>query len=145
MASVQELADGLARACHEIRGLHCYGYDPPDPQVPSLVVNGPIRWTYDETMEVVDDDGMVRRYWRPVFELVVDVNAADSHGAQLQLHAYMAPSGTKSLLAALYGDPTLGGVADSIKVLGGIRPPTVVDVAGVKHLSCSLEVEVLAV
>ena len=139
MASVQQLCEGLMRRAETIAGLNCYAVVPADPITPAMVVVGPVRWTYDEVM---GDDG--QQYWRPVFELALFVNGADYHGGQRQLHAYLAPNGTKSLLAAIHGDPTLGGVADFAKVLGGGQPPTEVDVAGVKQLRCSLEVEVYA-
>ena len=143
-ASVQELTDGLMRRGMTIAGLRCYPFVPADPKLPAMVVTGPIRWTYDEAMEFEAEEGVLCRYWRPIFEVALYVSSADFHGGQRQLHAYMAPSGTKSLLAAIYGDPTLGGVADDTKVLGGLRPPTEMEVAGVKLLSCSLEVEVHA-
>ena len=135
--SVQELADGLARRCQTVPGLRCYPEMHPKPEPPAACVAGPIRWTYDESF-----DGT----WRPVFEVWVFVNPANLVTAQNPaLFSYLAPTGTKSIPAAIYGDPTLGGVANDTRVLGGARPPTVVDIAGGQLLGCALEVEVTAV
>jgi hypothetical protein len=83
-------------------------------------------------------------YWRPVFECWVFVNPADLFRAQETLHAYIAPSGQKSLPAAIYGDPTLGGLTAETRVLGGARPPGEVETGSGRLLGCALEVEVLA-
>jgi hypothetical protein len=99
-------------------------------------VAGPIRWTYDETFDAT---------WRPVFELWVFVNPADLYRAQEALFTYLAPTGARSIPAALYADTTLGGAAEEVKVLGGVRPPAVTDTAGGQLLGCALEVEVTAV
>jgi hypothetical protein len=136
VSSVLELARGLAAACEGISGLRCYPVMHPKPEPPALCVAGPIRWTYDETMDAL---------WRPVFELWVFVNPADLFRAQEQLFAYLAPTGARSIPARLYGDPSLGGVAQECKVLGGVRPPAVADTAGGSLLGCALEVEVTAV
>ena len=135
MASVRELADGLCARGKTIPGLGCYAYPDLSPELPSMRVNGPIRWTYDDTMDGV---------WHPVFELVVSVNPADLPRAYQALFAYMAPSGTKSIPAAIHGDTTLGGVADDTRVLGGSRPAGVENTDGGPLLSCALEVEVWA-
>lgn len=136
MNSVLELTNGLARRCETISGLRCYPVMHPKPEPPAVCVAGPVRWTYDETFEGV---------WRPVFEVWVFVNPADLRSSQQALFAYLAPTGPRSIPAALYGDPTLGGMAMEVKVLGGVRPPTVSDTAGGQLLGCALEVEVTAV
>jgi hypothetical protein len=101
-----------------------------------VCVGGPVRWEYDSTF-----DGT----WRPVFEVWVFVNPASLVNSQQALFAYLAPSGSKSIPAAIYGDPTLGSVANDTRVLGGSRPPAVVETAGGSLLGCALEVEVTAV
>jgi hypothetical protein len=136
VSTVLELAKGLAGRCENISGLRCYPVMHPKPEPPAVCVAGPIRWTYDETFDAT---------WRPVFELWVFVNPADLYKAQEQLFTYLAPTGTRSIPAALYGDPTLGGAAQECKVLGGVRPPAVADTAGGSLLGCALEVEVTAV
>lgn len=134
-ASVADLTRGLMERCRTIPGLRCYDVQSPKPEPPACCVLGPVRWTYDDTM-----DGT----WRPVFELTLYVNDANLVEAQRQLFAYVAPSGPKSIPAALYGDTSLGGVANDTKVVGGSRPAAVVETAGGSLLSLALEVEVWA-
>jgi hypothetical protein len=135
VTTVRELAEGLCRRADTIAGLRTYPVMHPKPEPPCFCVAGPVRWTYDETME---------GYWRPVFECWVFVNPANLFTAQEQLLGYVAPSGHKSIPAAIYSDPTLGGLSAETRVLGGARPPTETDTAGGKLLGLALEVEVLA-
>lgn len=135
MSSLHDLREGLRRRGATVSGLRCYAEMHPKPEPPALCVNGPIRWTYDETF-----DGL----WRPVFEVWLFVNPADLYRAQEAIDTYVAPTGAKSIPAAIYGDPSLGGVAHSTRLLGGTRPPAVVETAGGQLLGCALEVEVEA-
>lgn len=133
-ASVVDLARGLMERCQTIPGLRVYDVMHPDPQPPAVCVAGPVRWTYDDTMDGV---------WRPVFELHVYFNPANLPDAQRQLFAYVAPKGPRSIPAAVYGDPSLGGVANDTRILGGPRGAAVVEQGG-SLLSLVLEVEVWA-
>jgi hypothetical protein len=135
VSSLHDLRDGLRRRAETIGGLRTYAEMHPKPEAPAFCVNGPVRWTYDETF-----DGT----WRPVFECWVLVSASDLYRAQEALDTYVAPSGAKSIAAAIYADTTLGGVADDTRVIGGARPYTTVDTAGVPLLGFALEVEVTA-
>ena len=134
-ASVLDLARGLRDRCETIPGLKCYDVMHPSPAPPAVCVNGPVRWTYDETFDA---------HWRPVFELWVYFNPANLPDAQRQLFAYVAPTGPLSIPAAIYGDPSLGGVANDTRILGGPRGAAVVDQGG-SLLSLVLEVEVTTV
>ncbi|HEX2514683.1 MAG TPA: hypothetical protein VH257_08265 [Chloroflexota bacterium] len=136
MSTVNELAQGLARRCETVHGLRCYPEMAAKPEPPAVCIGGPIRWVYDESFDAT---------WRPVFEVWVFVAAADPRSSQQALFSYLAPTGSRSIPAALYGDTTLGGVAEEVKVLGGVRPPAVTDTAGGQLLGCALEVEVTAV
>ena len=136
MSSLTELMEGLSARCERISGLHCYPVWLPRPSAPALCVGGPIRWEYDSTF-----DGT----WRPVFELTLTVQSSDLYRAQQTLHTYLAPSGTRSIPAAIYGDPTLGGVANDTRVLGSTRPVAGAEIAGGHQLQAALEVEVIAV
>ena len=136
MSSVPDIVRGLARACDDIPGLRCYPEMAAKPEPPALCVGGPIRWEYDTSFDAT---------WRPVFEVWVFVQAADLRSSQQALFEYLAPTGTRSIPAALYRDTRLGGAAEEVKVLGGVRPPAVTDTAGGQLLGCALEVEVTAV
>lgn len=134
MSSVNQLAQGLADRCATISGLRCYPVMHPKPEPPAVCVQ-PVRWTYDETM-----DGT----WRVVFEVWAFVNAATLYTSQQSLFEYLAPSGSKSIPAAIYEDPTLGGLTAETRVLGGPRPPTETETAGGRLLGAAFEVEILA-
>jgi hypothetical protein len=135
MSTVGQLADGLVRRAQTIPGLHCYPVDHPSPDPPAFCVTGPVRWTYDETMDAV---------WRPVFTCWILVNPADLVRAQQTLYTYLAPSGPRSIPAAIYGDTTLGDVAHDTRVLGGVGPPAQRNTDGGPLLGLTLEVEVTA-
>jgi hypothetical protein len=137
MASVQQLVDGLVARCKTISGLRCYAGLPPQRVTPSMSVVGPVRWVYDESMA---EEGA--RLWRPVFDVIVAVGEEDALRGQQKLWTYLAPNGSQSIPAALYGDPTLGGVANDTRVLGGGRPPQSVEIGGGRQLEAALEVEV---
>ncbi len=136
MSSVLDLARGLAARCETISGLRSYPIMHPKPEPPAACVGGPVRWTYDETFDAT---------WRPVFEVWVFVSPADLRSSQEALFAYLAPTGPRSIPAAIYKDTTLSGTAEDVEVLGGSRPPTVTETAGGQLLGCALEVEVTAV
>jgi hypothetical protein len=136
VSSVLDLARGLADRCETISGLRCYPLMHPKPEPPAVCIGGPIRWEYDSTFDAT---------WRPVFEVWVFVAAADLRSSQEALFAYLAPTGTRSIPAAIYKDTRLGGTAEEVKVLGGARPPSVTETAGGQLLGCALEVEVTAV
>lgn len=77
-----------------------------------------------------------------VFTLTVLVSLSQGHQrAQAELDKYLARSGADSILAAIEGDPTLGGACDTLKVTryydyGGH------DYAGQRFLGARIEVEV---
>lgn len=135
MATPQEVADALAVALRTISGLRVYDTASMKPEVPAACVLGPTTGTgYDESF-----DGL----WRPVFEVEVFVNAADPSRGQQALRAYVAPTGAKSIPAAIYGDPTLGGVVNFARVVRVTRNPVLVDSAGGQVLSTALAVEMV--
>ena len=135
MATMGEVAEGLAKRCRGIPDLTCYPVMHTAPAAPALCVQGPVRWTYNETM-----DGT----WRAVFALWVLVNSADLYRAQQALYTYLAPTGTMSVPAAVFQDPTLGLPNVEATVLGGSSPPTVQGDSGGRLLGCAVEVEVTA-
>ena len=84
MSSLYELREGLRVRAETISGLRCYAEMHPKPEPPAFCVNGPIRWTYDETFDST---------WRPVFECWVFVNPADLYRAQQALDTLHGPHG----------------------------------------------------
>ena len=139
MATPQQLAEGLRDRLRTISGLRAYDTMAAKPEPPAACVLGPTAATeYDLTFQ--GDAGL----WKPVFEIEVFVSAADLGRAQQALRAYVSPAGDKSIPAAIYGDVTLGGVADFARVLRISRTPVLVETAGGQLLSTSLAVEVTA-
>ena len=136
MTTLNQITEGLARRGRTIAGLSCYPVMHPNPTPPAMCVQGPVRWTYDETF-----DGTVRY----VFQCWVLVNPANLTHAQQALFTYLAPTGTPSLPAAIYDDPSLGDLVQDTKVLGGVGPPAQVNSDSGPLLGCALEVEVTAV
>lgn len=137
MATLTEVRNGIKDVLHAAmggtKGLSCYAIEPAKPHYPAAWTL-PIRINYHATY----DGDLV---------LVIAVNVATFIGeishAQTNLDPYLAPSGDKSIVATLESAPTLGGVVDSLKVLGmtgyGVR-----EIGGTSALVATFEVEVYA-
>lgn len=140
MATPQELAEGLRDALRTISGLRAYDTMPEKPEAPAACVLGPTAATeYDLTFQNAIDG-----LWRPVFEISVFVSRVDVARGQQALRAYVSPVGDKSIPAALYGDPTLGGRAEFTRVLRISTDPVIVETSGGQLLRTTLAVEVTA-
>jgi hypothetical protein len=115
--------------------VRCYAEDPGNPQPPAVWVYGPIEGTnYDQTF-----DGLTRYF----LALIVGLSAADMTRAQDAMNAYLSPSGVRSLRSAVAADPSLGGAADSARVIGVEESPRLADAAGSQLLRASVRMEVL--
>jgi hypothetical protein len=77
-------------------------------------------------------------------EYAVWVVVADhtSRAAEPALAAFCSSSGASSIVAAIHGDPTLGGMAEHTDVLDGTAGS--LDVAATEYLACVFTVEVIA-
>lgn len=75
--------------------------------------------------------------------VTVGVAASEIGHAQTNLDPFLAPTGAKSVVAALDADPTLGGVVDSVRVTAMTNYFTR-DVAGGVAVCAQFEVEVFA-
>ena len=134
MATLAQLRSGLQARLNTISGLRTYAYMAPKPEPPAACVNSG-EHAYDATFE---------GEWTPQFEVWVFVHPADLVRAQQKLDAYLAPSGATSIPAAIHADPSLGGVADSCRVLRVSRPPALVETASGPLLGAALAVEVFS-
>jgi hypothetical protein len=85
-------------------------------------------------------DGATR--W--VFAVRVAVNPADTGRAQTGIDTYLDASGSNSIRAAVLADVTLGGAADSVRVVGVDEAPHLGDQYGSQLLLASVRVEVYA-
>lgn len=106
-ATASQVRAGLATRLATISGLRTFSYQPSqlNPPVGYPVIT---QVRYHGTM----GGGM------PIFDctVYVIVGRYTDDRANADLDAYLAYSGAKSLRAALEGDPTLGGVAQSVLV-----------------------------
>jgi hypothetical protein len=92
-----------------ITGLTPYATMPANPHLP-CVVPIPYRWEYDDTF-----DGTV--HW--TFRLYFYLPNRDLNSSQLAFDSYIQPGGPNSVPARLERDPSLGGVVESLRVVGG--------------------------
>ena len=132
-----ELDEGLATG--EVYALpgELYTYDtiPDDIYVPAAVVGMPTRVSYDFTFR-----NAVTRFTFPVRVIVGRTTERES---QDRLDDFASADGPSSLRAAIDGDPTLGAVAHTTRVVEA-RDFGVYEVAGVSYIGMELEVEVIA-
>lgn len=138
MASITELKTGLKDRLATIANARAFAVQQASPPDNALCVLGPVRWDYS-----TDFDGRTRY----TFEIGIYLAAGDLGRAQTRLDAYLAPTGSASIKAAVEGGSppgTLGGVCDYARVVGGTEYGRLVDVAGSQMLHASVEVEVVA-
>ncbi len=103
---VSAIRQALATAADTITGLTCYGYSPDSADVPALVMDE-VELDYNRTMR-----GLVEA----VYTVRLYVSRADDRAGQATLDAYLAPTGSTSVKAALESDKTLGGRVSTIRV-----------------------------
>jgi hypothetical protein len=106
MATVVELSDGIEERLSTISGLRGSSewQDTINPPAAMPLLSDVRALTFDAV-------------WRATFRILVVSGGLSQMGigkASRALKAYMAPSGTESIIAALEGDLTLGGVAETV-------------------------------
>lgn len=132
MASVSDLRQGLATRLATIPGLRAAATAPDAPRPPQAIVM-PDRIDYDLSMARGAD--------RFFFTIILLVSRADDRAAQNNLDAYI--TGPSSIKAAIEGDRTLGGKADTCRVTQ-MRNYAAVSVGEVLYLGAEFDVEVVA-
>lgn len=132
MASVTTLRDALATRCGTITGLRTSSYVPDAPRPPVAIVM-PQRVVYDLNAR----RGADRFY----FTIIVMVARADDRAAQANLDPYIV--GASSIKAAVEGDRTLGGAADTCRVVE-MRDYGMIPVGDTIYLGAYFTVEVVA-
>lgn len=108
MASLSAIRDGIKTRLATISGLETYDTMPDTANPPCAIVGVPARIEYDVTFR-----NAVARYEIPVRVFAGRVAESDS---QDRLDGYISPDGLTSLRGAIDGDPTLGGVAHTVRV-----------------------------
>lgn len=115
-ATVSQVAAGLAARLATISGLRTSAYQPEQLNPPQAF---PVLTSVEYHRAMAGGDV------RMSFDVVVIVGRYVDRLAHDRLDGYLSYSGASSLRAALEGDRTLGGVAQTLQVEGGTQIETV--------------------
>lgn len=135
MASLTNIRNGIGTALESISSLMVYKYVPDSIEPPTAIVGIVDNVNYDLTEARGAD-----RYEIPVFLYVSRVDAQDS---QETLDSYLASSGSSSIKTQIESDITLGGVAQSVRVVEADNYG-VYSINNIDYLGVEFTVEVIA-
>ena len=135
MASLSSIRSGIATNLGNISSLTVFGFVPDSIEPPTAVVGVVDNIEYDTSMSRGADT-----YTIPVFLYVSRVDAQD---AQDTLDAFLASSGSSSVKTQIESDSTLGGVANSARVVEADNY-VVYSINNIDYLGCEFTVEVIA-
>jgi hypothetical protein len=106
-SSMSDLRQGLAEALRAIPSLRVYELLPDNPNPPGVAIS---------LDRVVYDSVFARGCDEYEFTVHLFVARGDDRSAQVRIEDYVAGSGPSSIKAAIEADPTLGGVAQTVRV-----------------------------
>ena len=135
MASLSSIRSGIATNLENISSLTVFGFVPDSIEPPTAVVGVVDNIEYDTSMSRGADT-----YSIPVFLYVSRVDAQD---AQDTLDAFLASSGSSSVKTQIESDVTLGGVANSARVVEADNYG-VYTINNIDYLGCEFTIEVIA-
>ena len=135
MASLSSIRSGIATNLGNISSLTVFGFVPDSIEPPTAVVGVVDNIEYDSTMARGADT-----YSIPVFLYVSRVDAQDS---QDTLDAFLASTGSSSVKAQVESDITLGGEAQSVRVVEADNYG-VYTINNIDYLGCEFTIEVIA-
>ena len=135
MASLSSIRSGIATNLGNISSLTVFGFVPDSIEPPTAVVGVVDNIEYDTSMSRGADT-----YSIPVFLYVSRVDAQD---AQDTLDGFLASSGSSSVKTQIESDVTLGGVANSARVIEADNYG-VYTINNIDYLGCEFTVEVIA-
>ena len=135
MASLSSIRSGVATNLGNISTLTVFGFVPDSIEPPTAVVGVVDSIEYDTSMARGADT-----YTIPVFLYVSRVDAQD---AQDTLDGFLASSGSSSVKTQIESDVTLGGVANSARVVEADNYG-VYSINNIDYLGCEFTVEVIA-
>ena len=135
MASVTSIRNGLGDNLANISSLTVFKFVPDFIEPPTAVVGVVENIEYDTTIQRGAD-----KYEIPVFLYVSRVDAQDS---QESLDAYLASTGSESVKAQVESDVTLGGSANSCRVIEA-NEVGVYTINNIDYLGVEFTVEVIA-
>ena len=132
-ATLTQVRQAIKAALGTVRNLTAYAIEPGVPHLPAAWTL-PIRINYHDGF-----DGDLTY----TIGVTVGVELGDLGQAQTALDDYLAPSGAKSIVAALESDPSLGGVVDSTRVIAMTSYATR-EMGGKSVLTAGFEIEIFA-
>ena len=135
MASLSSIRSGIATNLGNISSLTVFGFVPDSIEPPTAVVGVVDNIEYDTSMSRGADT-----YSIPVFLYVSRVDAQD---AQDTLDGFLASSGSSSVKTQIESDVTLGGVANSARVVEADNYG-VYTINNIDYLGCEFTIEVIA-
>ena len=135
MASLTSIRNGIGTNLGNITSLLIYNYVPDFIEPPTAVVGVVETIEYDTTIQRGAD-----KYEIPVFVYVSRVDAQDS---QETLDSYLASTGASSVKTQIESDKTLGGSANSCRVIEA-KEVGVYTVNNIDYLGVEFIVEVIA-
>jgi hypothetical protein len=104
---MSDLRQGLAEALRTIPSLRVYELLPDNPNPPGVAIS---------LDRVVYDSVFARGCDEYEFTIHLFVARGDDRTAQVRIEDYIAGNGPSSIKAAIETDPTLGGVAQTVRV-----------------------------
>ena len=135
MASLTDIRNAIKTNLANITSLTVFGFVPDSIQPPTAIVGVVESVNYDLTESRGAD-----RYEIPVFLYVSRVDAQDS---QETLDGFLASSGSSSVKTQIESDITLGGVAQSVRVVEADNYG-VYTINNIDYLGVEFTVEVIA-
>ena len=132
MAALATIRTGLQTRLQTIAGLHVYHAVPDSINVPAAIVGAPASVEYSITMGTGDS-----LYTLPVR---LYVSRWDATRSQDLLDPYLATTGAQSIRAAIEGDRTLGGAANTTRVIRATNYGQYV-IDGITYIGCDFTVE----
>lgn len=135
MASIKTLRDGIKTRLATVSGIYCHDTIPDDVYPPAAIVGMPSTLRYDFAFR-----SAVTKISFPIRLVVGRYTESES---QDKLDDLCSADGASSIRNAIDTDPTLGGVAQSSRLVEA-RDFGVYTVAGVEYIGCEIEIEVIA-
>ncbi len=135
MADIGAMRDGIKARLATIAGLRAHDTIPGQINPPAALVKL-VSIEYDSAMARGLDE----------YEFAVRLYVAPNADAQSQdkLDGYLASSGAGSVKAAIEGDRTLGGAAETCRVLRVGEAPTLFEHGGVSYIGAEISIRVWA-
>lgn len=128
-----EICDGLATRFATISGLRAHAEPPPVVNPPAIIIGDPMSGSYDMAL---GNGGVAHR----MSAILLVTQAGGKVRALEAVKGYIAATGAQSIRAALQADVTLGGAADSSRVVG-YHDIGVIEYAGTPFMGVILDIE----